>query len=60
LADELDEEITDEIPLQTEPADLEIPIEHDVAVPDTLPRKKKHERRRVPSWDEIMFGGKEE
>ncbi|MFZ0142039.1 MAG: septation protein SepH [Aeromicrobium sp.] len=60
LADELDEEITDEIPLRTEPADLEIPIEHDVAVPDTLPRKKKHERRRVPSWDEIMFGGKEE
>ncbi len=60
LADELDEEITDEIPLQTEPADLEIPIEHDVAVPDTLPRKKKHERRRVPSWDEIMFGGKDD
>ena len=43
-----------------EPADLEIPMEHDVAVPDTLPRKKKHERRRVPSWDEIMFGGREE
>jgi len=21
-------------------------------------RKKKHERRRVPSWDEIMFGGR--
>jgi hypothetical protein len=39
-------------------ADLEIPIEHDVAVPDTMPRKKKHERRRVPSWDEIMFGGR--
>jgi hypothetical protein len=30
---------------------------HDVAVPDTMgPRKKRHERRRVPSWDEIMFG----
>ena len=45
---------------ESQPADLEIPMEHDVAVPDTLPRKKKHERRRVPSWDEIMFGGKEE
>ena len=41
-------------------ADLEIPIAHDVAVPDTLPRKKKHERRRVPSWDEIMFGGRDD
>jgi hypothetical protein len=40
--------------------DLEISIEHDVAVPDTLPRKKKHERRRVPSWDEIMFGGRDD
>jgi hypothetical protein len=31
-----------------------------MAVPDGLPddgpRKKRHERRRVPSWDEIMFG----
>ena len=44
----------------SEALDLEISIEHDVAVPDTLPRKKKHERRRVPSWDEIMFGGREE
>lgn len=41
-------------------------IEHDVAVPDTMnhpsqqARKKRHERRRVPSWDEIMFGGKPE
>ena len=37
---------------------------HNVAVPDTAgpsqPRKKRHERRRVPSWDEIMFGGKPE
>ena len=34
----------------------------DVAVPDTVaPRtKKKQERRRVPSWDEIMFGGRED
>lgn len=30
-----------------------------VAVPDTVaPRKKRPERRRVPSWDEIMFGGR--
>lgn len=39
--------------------DFENSIEHDVAVPDTMgPRKKRHERRRVPSWDEIMFGDK--
>jgi hypothetical protein len=32
-----------------------------VAVPDTVaPRKKRPERRRVPSWDEIMFGGRPE
>lgn len=33
-----------------------------VAVPDTVaPRNKKRpERRRVPSWDEIMFGGRSE
>lgn len=37
---------------------------HELAVPDTRshpsqqPHKKRHERRRVPSWDEIMFGGK--
>lgn len=45
--------------------DEEEEIAHDVAVPDGLgpmsqPRKKRHERRRVPSWDEIMFGGKHE
>ncbi|MEO6471195.1 MAG: septation protein SepH [Aeromicrobium sp.] len=41
--------------------------EHDVAVPDTITHpsqqqrgRKRHERRRVPSWDEIMFGGKPE
>lgn len=35
--------------------------EDDVAVPDTVaPRKKRPERRRVPSWDEIMFGGRSE
>jgi DUF3071 family protein len=39
--------------------EFEESIEHDVAVPDTMgPRKKRHERRRVPSWDEIMFGDK--
>ncbi len=41
--------------------DFEDSIEHDVAVPDTAgPRKKRHERRRVPSWDEIMFGDKQD
>ncbi len=41
--------------------DFEDSIEHDVAVPDTMgPRKKRHERRRVPSWDEIMFGDKQD
>ncbi|MGJ9423359.1 septation protein SepH [Aeromicrobium sp. CF3.5] len=40
---------------------LEDSIDHDVAVPDTAgPRKKRGERRRVPSWDEIMFGGKDD
>jgi glyoxylase-like metal-dependent hydrolase (beta-lactamase superfamily II) len=39
--------------------DFEDGLERDVAVPDTMgPRKKRHERRRVPSWDEIMFGDK--
>ena len=60
LADELEDDAATDAQRQSEPADLEIPMEHDVAVPDTLPRKKKHERRRVPSWDEIMFGGREE
>ncbi len=45
--------------LEHEVDDFEESIEHDVAVPDTMgPRKKRHERRRVPSWDEIMFGDK--
>ena len=40
---------------------LEHSIDHDVAVPDTAgPRKKRGERRRVPSWDEIIFGGKDD
>lgn len=43
--------------LKHEVDDFEDSLEHDVAVPDTMgPRKKRHERRRVPSWDEIMFG----
>jgi len=42
---------------EAEADDFEDALEHDVAVPDTMgPRKKRHERRRVPSWDEIMFG----
>jgi hypothetical protein len=50
----------------TEASDVEITEEHevhDVAVPSTPhpsqhgASKKRHERRRVPSWDEIMFGG---
>lgn len=36
-------------------------VEEAVAVPDTTaPRKKRPERRRVPSWDEIMFGGRQD
>jgi len=39
--------------------DFEDALHDNVAVPDTMgPRKKRHERRRVPSWDEIMFGDK--
>lgn len=39
--------------------DFEDSLENSVAVPDTVgPRKKRQERRRVPSWDEIMFGDK--
>ncbi len=47
-----------------EAADVEITEEQNLAVPATPhpsqhhgPSKKRHERRRVPSWDEIMFGG---
>jgi len=37
-------------------------IEHNIAVPDdSAPQtKKRHERRRVPSWDEIMFGDRQD
>ena len=34
--------------------DVEITEDHNFAA---APPKGKHERRRVPSWDEIMFGG---
>ncbi len=32
-------------------------LEERIAVPDTPKPRKKHSRRSVPSWDEIMFGG---
>ena len=59
----------DEIPAagvdDTYVEEYDIEIAHDMAVPDDVgssspARKKRHERRRVPSWDEIMFGGKPE
>jgi hypothetical protein len=61
LADEVEADVS-EAAKEPDPPDLDLPmeLEHDVAVPDTLPRKKKHERRRVPSWDEIMFGGRDD
>lgn len=46
-----------------ESSDVEITEEQNLAVPSTPhpsthpSNKKRHERRRVPSWDEIMFGG---
>ncbi|MET0819922.1 MAG: septation protein SepH [Aeromicrobium sp.] len=44
-------------PVDDHEDDFEDALERNVAVPDTMgPRKKRHERRRVPSWDEIMFG----
>lgn len=53
-------EQTDPTPAaEAEADDFEESLEDNVAVPDTPgPRKKRHERRRVPSWDEIMFGDK--
>lgn len=74
LGDDLDE-VQSPQPVSDEPASAEEPASesyvvdyedeevHDMAVPDTSgpsQRKKRHERRRVPSWDEIMFGGKPE
>lgn len=50
-------EEVEEPPAAAEADDFEDSLEDNVAVPDTMgPRKKRHERRRVPSWDEIMFG----
>jgi hypothetical protein len=50
-----------EAPAAEHEDDFEDSLEENVAVPDTMgPRKKRHERRRVPSWDEIMFGDKNE
>ncbi|WP_187271751.1 septation protein SepH [Aeromicrobium terrae] len=53
-AERQEQQLTDDV------GQVEITLEQDIAVPDTMPRKKKHERRRVPSWDEIMFGGKDD
>ncbi len=60
-----DETMEDEdVPTASQDAGAEdFADEHDqrLAVPDTSgPRKKKAERRRVPSWDEIMFGGRDD
>jgi hypothetical protein len=62
LAKQAEDEAAEAADIETvsDAIDLDISIEQDIAVPDTLPRKKKHERRRVPSWDEIMFGGRDE
>lgn len=58
---QLDDEV-DGVPEEEVSApEAEQTSDHDVAVPDVvsspMPRKRR-ERRRVPSWDEIMFGGK--
>lgn len=47
------DDTTEELLLSAEDDDLE----DQVAVPDTPKPRKKHSRRSVPSWDEIMFGG---
>ncbi len=55
--------------LESEPKDeqvveaqhLDEVIEHDIAVPDSpRPKTKRPERRHVPSWDEIMFGDRQD
>ncbi|MRJ77705.1 DUF3071 domain-containing protein [Aeromicrobium sp. SMF47] len=59
LALEETEAVADSPAAEVEADDFEDSLQHNVAVPDTLgPRKKRQERRRVPSWDEIMFGDK--
>ena len=69
LQDVEDDETTEDetVPTTSEPSAADDfsaeDAAHDqrLAVPDTAgPRKKKAERRRVPSWDEIMFGGRED
>lgn len=47
-------------PASQESDDTEESVSRDehVAVPDTPAPRKKNSRRSVPSWDEIMFGGK--
>ena len=58
LSDAAEEQDSPPAP-EAEQDDFEDSLEDNVAVPDTMgPRKKRHERRRVPSWDEIMFGDK--
>lgn len=48
----------DELDLFSEQPEVEA---DDVAVNEgAAHRKKKNERRRVPSWDEIMFGGRDD
>lgn len=50
-----------DIEVESEHDHLDDVIEHDIAVPDAAPQsKKRHERRRVPSWDEIMFGDRQD
>lgn len=54
-------EAVDEPEVRHEPVAQDDVEEEAVAVPDTTaPRKKRPERRRVPSWDEIMFGGRQD
>lgn len=58
--DQRDDEPTD---VEHDVLDHTLEVEHDIAVPDhqgSPQHKKRHERRRVPSWDEIMFGDKQD
>lgn len=43
-----------------EPVAEDVELTEKIAVPDTPKPRKKHTRRSVPSWDEIMFGGASE
>ncbi|MFL6089294.1 MAG: septation protein SepH [Aeromicrobium sp.] len=61
LALSIESDVEAEAP--AEASDVEITEQQNLAVPSTPhpsqhpSSKKRHERRRVPSWDEIMFGG---